>query len=94
MADCPAAANGIISEEGGPYYHASFRWVPRVGELIDLTSVAEIRDKRPDESRRFYEVVAVVHVMHDVVEGGERPRDGHHSLKVVVKKSSSEHLRS
>jgi hypothetical protein len=37
MADFPKAANGIISEVDGPYYHAKFDWVPRVGELIDLT---------------------------------------------------------
>ena len=94
MADFPAAANGIISEEGGPHYHANFKWVPRVGELIDLTSLLEIRDKRPEESRRLYEVVAVVHVMHDVIEGGERPHDGHHALKVIVKKSTNKYFES
>ena len=94
MADFPKAANGIISEEGGPSYHARFEWVPRKGELIDLTSFLEIRQKRSNESRRFYEVVAVVHVMHDVDEGGDRPHEGHHSLKVVVKKSKSKYLKT
>jgi hypothetical protein len=92
MADFPSAANGIISEKGGPYYTVKFNWVPRVGELIDLTSFLEIRQKRPDESRRFYEVVAVVHIMHDVDEGGKRSHHGHHNLKVVVKKSKSKHF--
>jgi len=94
MADFPKAANGIISEEDGPHYHANFTWIPRVGELIDLTSFLEIRAKRANESRRLYEVVAVVHIMQDVVEGGERPQDGHHNLKVVVKKSTNKHLLS
>ena len=94
MADFPKAANGIISEDGGPHYPVKFNWVPRVGELIDLTSFLEIRDKRPDESRRFYEVMAVVHVMYDVVEGGDRSQDGHHNLKVVVRKSTNKQLGS
>jgi hypothetical protein len=92
MADFPASANGIILEEGGPYYQVKFNWVPRVGELIDLTSLLEIRQNRTDESRRFYAVVAVVHMIHDVVEGGERPFHGQHNLKVMVKKCESKYF--
>ena len=92
MSDFPAEANGIISEVGGPYYFVKFNWVPRAGELIDLTSFLEIREKRTDESHRLYEVIAVVHEMHDVDEGGKRAQHGHHNLKVVVKKSNSKHF--
>lgn len=74
MADFPKAANGIIAEEGelGAFFHARFQWVPRVGELIDLYSFLDASQKRPD-ARHFYVVVAVVHEMHDVFEGGWWP---------------------
>ena len=80
MADLPVAANGIISEKKGPHYNVKFKWVPRIGDRIDLTSLLEITDKQTNESRRFYEVVAVFHVIHDVDERGERPHLGHHNL--------------
>ena len=92
MADFPKAANGVISVEDGPYYHANFTWVPRIGELIDLTSFLDIAEKSKDGCRHFYEVVAVVHDIHDVYERDTRPHNGHHSLKVIVKKSSSHHF--
>jgi hypothetical protein len=56
-----------------------------VGEILGGSSGWLSRDD---------EVVVVVHVMRDVLEGGERPHNGHHNLKVVVKKINSKHLGS
>ena len=93
MADFPKAANGIIAETGGgAFYHAKFDWVPRVGELIDLTSFLDIVQKSKEGSRHYFEVVAVIHAMHDVYEGDSRPHNSLHSLTVIVKKSSSPHF--
>jgi hypothetical protein len=51
-----------------------------------------MRQNRTDESRRFYKVVAVVHDIYDVDEGGEKPYLGHHNLKIVVEKCDSKYF--
>ncbi len=96
MSDFPKNANGIIREidrgdEIGAYYQVRFSWLPRVGDLIDLTSFVDIAEKRPT-SRYGYEVVKVIHHMHDVSDKIKQATEGHHSVSVVVKPSSDKLL--
>ena len=81
---------GIIVEKGGAHYEARFKWLPRVGELIDLHSFKDQLDGH-QHFRHQYEVVAVVHEMHDV-DDRDPPHEGHHTVKVYVKRSNSPYL--
>jgi hypothetical protein len=85
MAELPINAN--ISEIDGSYYPVNLQWVPRVGELIDLWSFIDQADKRPPA--RHYEVVQVVHRIHDVTDKGGREHKGAHFLTVHVKQAQS-----
>ena len=85
MADRPANANANITEIDGPYYPVRLEWVPRVGELIDLYPFTEVEaGHRP--SRLRYEVVQVVHHMHDVTH---KQPDGSHSVEIFVRQAHS-----
>ena len=85
MADLPVNAN--ISEVDGPHYPARLTWIPRVGELIDLYSFLDTSTNHAP--RHFYEVVNVVHKLHDVTE---KEPTGYHFVTVLVKRSQSSHF--
>lgn len=82
--------NAIITEKGGPHYQVRLQWVPRVGELIDLHSFLEQANPDPnDPGTRWYEVVQIVHELHDLTK--EFPK-GAHSVEVHVVPSDSPYL--
>jgi len=81
--------NANISEIDGPYFPVHLQWIPRVGELIDLWSSLDAASGYPPF--HWYEVVQVVHKIHDVSNktGGE----GAHFVTVVVRPSSSHYFQ-
>jgi hypothetical protein len=79
--------SGTIEEPDGTCYSVNLWTVPRVGELIDLLSHVEIRDRQP--FRKSYEVVRVVHHVCDVDDKMPESQPGLHRVKVFVKPSSS-----
>jgi hypothetical protein len=85
MAELPINAN--ISELGGALYEVRLQWVPRVGELIDLYSFVDTVAHQPPAHR--YEVVQVIHRLHDVTDKTDLGRDGHHFVRILVKRSTS-----
>jgi hypothetical protein len=88
MADWPTTANGTIEEVDGPFYHAHFAWVPRVGELISLYPFLEVEQGNQASYLR-YEVVQVVHHMHDVTN---KHPEGAHTITVLVKRSANRYF--
>ena len=88
--DLPINAN-ICEVDDGPYYPVRLEWIPRPGDLIDLFSFIEQAARQPPQ--RHYEVVQVVHTLHDVFEGEERSYGGHHFVSVFVKPAQSGFLK-
>jgi hypothetical protein len=78
--------SGTIEEPDGTSYSVNLWTVPRVGELIDLTSHVEIRDKQT--FRKNYEVVQVIHRVFDVDYKMPELLPGHHAVQIFVKPSS------
>jgi hypothetical protein len=76
-----------ICEIDGAYYQVKLHAIPRVGELIKLFSFVDQADKRPPT--KHYEVVQVVHEIHDVSEKVPLSKDGRHFVSVFVKPASS-----
>lgn len=87
MSKPPIQAN-IVETDSGIYYPVRLYVVPRAGELIKLFSFIEQADKRPPVRR--YEVVQIVHDVHDVTERVSQSEGGHHFVTVFVKPSDSE----
>jgi hypothetical protein len=87
MSKPPIQAN-IVETESGIYYPVRLYAVPQAGELIKLFSFIEQADKRPPV--RHYEVVQIVHDVHDVTERVSQSEGGHHFVTVFVKPSASE----
>ena len=83
MSERKEAVNANVSEVGGAYYPVHLEWVPRVGELIDLWSFIDQASGHAPAHR--YEVLQVVHKLHDVSEKG----DGAQFVTVFVKPSTS-----
>ncbi len=79
--------NGNIAEIDGAHYPVKLQWVPKVGELIKLTSFIDVASK--DEPVHTYEVVAVRHDMYDVTDKLPGASDGHHFVSVFVKPSGN-----
>jgi hypothetical protein len=57
----------------GPHYPVRLKWVPRVGEIINLYSLIDATAKDPDAFHSL-EVEAVVHHLYDV---SEKHPEGH-----------------
>jgi hypothetical protein len=89
MRELPIEAN--ICEIRGPLYQVLLHAVPRTGELIDLWSLVDQADKRPPV--KHYEVVQVVHEVHDVAKQIRQSKGGYHSVNVFVRPSSSKLFR-
>ena len=90
MSDLPINAN-ICEVDGGAYYQVLLLWVPRVGELIDLWSFLDQVDGNTPVHR--YEVVQVIHKVHDVAEKVSQSHKGHHFVEILVKPSQSSSFR-
>jgi len=80
-----------ICEFDGAYYQVRLHAVPRVGELISLFSFADQATKHPPT--KHYEVVQVVHEIHDVSAKVPLSEDGHHFVSIFVKPSDSKFFR-
>lgn len=79
----PTINANICETEGGPYYRVLLHTIPRVGELIDLYSYL-------DQESKKYEVVRVLHKLHDVTEKFPKSENGCHEVSVYVKHIQSE----
>ncbi len=77
-----------ICEIKGAFYPVKLHAIPKVGDLIDLWSFIDQAAKYPPV--KHYEVVRVVHKIHDVSEKIAHTQDGHHFVSVFVKPSDSE----
>ena len=84
--------NANICEIDGAYYQVHLKWLPRVGDLIDLYSLVDAAARLPPYHR--YEVVQVVHKLHDLEKEDTKPYSGgHHFVEVYVKPSQSKFFR-
>lgn len=78
-----------VSEIDGPHYEVKLKAVPRVGELINLYSHADMKSKDPPFHK--YEVVAVRHSVSDVIENDDIAVGTYH-VTLIVKTSESEYF--
>jgi hypothetical protein len=92
MNELPIEAQ-ICESTDGPFYQVRLQTVPRVGELIDLTSHIDLAAKHP-QPRHLYEVVQIVHKMYDVADEIPVSKRGYHLVSVFVKPSQSGFLES
>jgi len=83
--------NGNICEIDGAYYPVVLKWIPRPGELINLFSFLDQASDHPHH--HDYEVVHVVHELHDIAKGEERSQTGHHFVQIYVKPSQHKFLK-
>ena len=74
------------------YYQVNLAFLPRIGDLIDLYSFIDVASSHPP--RHFYEVVQVVHVMHDINKHNAEAKQENHFIKIFVKHSESDFLAS
>lgn len=84
MVECNATVKEI---DNGPFYNVRLEWLPRPGDLIDLTSYVEMSDKKPWKLQ--YEVVQVVHLLSDVSNRFENSGKGGHLISIFVKPTES-----
>ena len=82
MKDLPTNANVCMSD--GAYYRVRLNWLPRVGDFISLFSFAD--DASNDPNTHSFEVVKVVHDLHDVTE---KYPEGKHFVSIHVKAINS-----
>lgn len=75
----PTIHANICETEGGPYYQTLLHVVPHVGEYIELYSFV-------DQVPLRYQVVSVVHRIHDVTDQVPLSKDGAHEVSVYVKR--------
>ena len=78
-----------VSEIDGAYFPVRLHAIPRVGDLIDLYSSIDHSTGHPP--RKHYEVVQVLHKLHDVTDKVPHAT-GHHFLTIVVKPSTSKYF--
>lgn len=77
-----------ICEIGGAYYPVKIHTIPNIGDLIDLWSFIDQADNYSPV--KHYEVVRVVHKIHDISEKIPDTKDGYHFVSIFVKPSDSE----
>jgi hypothetical protein len=90
MPDVPINAN--IMEVDGPYYQVRLTWLPRVGDIIDLHSYLEQHAGK--DAKKWYEVVQVVHQIHDVTDKVRQSLAGHHWVNIHVRNSNKMQFQS
>mgnify|MGYP000882980320 CR=1 FL=1 len=74
----------------GAYYPVKLNAIPNVGDLIDLWSFIDQADNY--QPIKHYEVVQVVHKLHDVSDKIPRTQEGHHFVNVFVKPVESKYF--
>ena len=82
----------ITEINDGPFFRVNLLAVPCVGELIDLHSYLD--QKAGFNSRKLYEVVSVIHKVHEPKEDFEPLEHGSHFVTVLVKTSNSKYFDS
>jgi len=77
----------IIKETNdGAYYEVLLQTVPQKGEFITLYS--HLDQSTGHEATHNYEVISVLHEIHDVTDKVEKSKHGYHSVTLVVKSAS------
>jgi len=71
------------AEKNGAYYRVKLGCLPREGDRITLHSFVDA--KNGDDPHHAYEVVGVVHEIHDIPEDDPKHADGYHVVTVIVK---------
>lgn len=79
--------NTHICEINGPHYEVQLWSIPRVGELIDLFSMADLQSKH--EPSHLYKVVQIIHKIRDVTGKTDPPSKGQHFVEVWVSPQAS-----
>lgn len=76
--------SAIIQENiDGAYYEVLLSVIPIIGENISLYSH---RDREAGyEATHTYEVMSVLHEIHDVTDKVEKSLGGHHTAHIIVK---------
>jgi hypothetical protein len=76
--------NAIIEElNQKTYYPVLLQVIPKKGELIELYSF--IDQSTAHQPNHSYEVVNVIHTIHDVTEKYTPSLNGSHGIKIIVK---------
>ncbi len=71
-----------IHEINGARYDVKLHAVPAKGDLISLYSFLD--DSTGDPANKYYEVVQVLHSLHDVTDRVPNATDGSHYVNVFV----------
>lgn len=74
----PTISARVCEVEGGAYYDVLLHAIPHTAELIELYSFL-------DQATNQYEIVHVVHKIHDVTEKFPHSKDGCHEINIYVK---------
>ncbi|HEX9953454.1 MAG TPA: hypothetical protein VGB53_16920 [Rubricoccaceae bacterium] len=82
----PYIEANIQETDDGPFYPVRLWAVPRVGELINLHSFLD--QNSGHTATHYYEVVKVIHRLHDVIEGDQHAGSGHQSVVLFVRPST------
>ncbi len=85
--------NAHIQEvgEAGAYYPVRLTWTPLRGELIELTSFTDRATGSP--AMHWYEVLQIVHELHDVHDGEEASYGEDHFVRVLVRPVTNDAIR-
>lgn len=90
MNELPIEAR-IYETTDGTYYPVKLQTVPRVGELIDFFSYLDQANNCPPT--KHYEVVQVLHEIHDVSDEIPQSKNGHQFITVFVKPSHNQYFK-
>lgn len=82
MIEPPIDAN-LQEINNGPYFPVKLHSVPRAGELIKLYSFLDAASGH--DPVKYYQVVQVLHDLHDVSEKIPQAKHGCHAVSVIVK---------
>lgn len=77
-----------IHEIDGPYFLVKLQSIPAKGDLIDFFSFVDANE--PSHGKYRYEVVQIVHYIHDLSEKTGNFVDGAQAVRIYVKKTVSE----
>jgi hypothetical protein len=80
----------LIKEgQNGAYYRVKLAALPNKGDRITLFSHVDTQDKNP--ANHAYEVLGVIHEVHDCPVDDPRHAAGYHAVTIVVKPISPAH---
>ena len=77
----------IIKEtSNGAYYNVLLQGIPTKGDYISLYS--HLDQSTGHKATHNYEIVSVLHIIHDVTEKVEKSKHGYHEITLTVKPAS------